>query len=345
MKKNILLFLIAVLVLTGCSRKATNEEIELLEPVNALVDFTYVTRTDMSEISLYEGRVIPNTDEFSFEYSGFIKEIFVEPGERVYKGDILAGLKSSHYDEIQRLKEEIDDLSEENEKTFKKLEDELELARLNGGDIEEKELLIRQQQEKAELELSLKQARLETLSKDDFGYIYIEAPYDSTVVATAQVAPGGFVSANTPVVALDNHKNPIITCDFLSEAKVEAAEDIYCKIRGKRYEFEYIPYSKLELQVMVANEIRPVSRFSLKCEASDEVYIGDFASVEMLKKSRPDVLVVPINAIYSDSSGKFVYEVVGDQRVKKNVTVGISDSVYTEIIDGIEEGACVYVKN
>lgn len=345
MKKIILVLLAAMLVMTACSNGSKNEEIELLEPVNAKVDTTYVTRTDMSDIRLFDGRVIPNTDELSFEYSGYLYGIFVQPGERVYKGDIIAGLKSFHYDEIESLKEEIEDLEEDNKKKFEKLNNDLEIARLNGGDIEEKEMELRHQEEMAELELALKKERLEKLSEDDFGYVYIEAPYDSTVVAVTTTNAGGFISAKTPIVALDNGKSPIITCEYVSEANISIVQEVFCTVRGKKYDLTYIPYSKTELKTMVTNEVTPVSRFSLTDENPDGMYVGDYASVEIIKSSKPNVLVVPLNAVYSDSSGKFVYEVVDDQRIRRDVTVGISDSVCVEIVDGIQEGACIYVKN
>ncbi len=345
MKKIIVLLLAAMLMLTACSNGSDAERVALLEPVNAKLDTTYVTRTDMSDIKIYEGRVIPNTDELYFENSGYLYGLFVEPGDRVYKGDIIAGLKSFHYDEIEALKEEIDTLEENNKKTFETLNNELEIARLNGGDIEEKELSLRQQEEMAELELTLKKERLETLSEDDFGYVYIEAPYDSTVVAVTTTSAGGFISAKTPIVALDNGKSPIITCEYVSESNISIVEEVYCRVRGNKYDLTYIPYSKTELKTMVTNEITPVSRFSLTDENPEGMYVGDYASVEIVKSSRPDVLVVPLNAVYSDSSGKFVYEVVDDQRIRRDVTVGISDSVCVEIVDGIEEGACIYVKN
>lgn len=344
MKKMMIIFLTAVMLMTACG-KAENEKIELLEPANAKMESTYVTRTDMSDRKLYDGKVLPNTDEFSFEYSGYLYDVFVYEGQKVSKGDVLAGLKSSHYDEVMELEEQIEDLRVNNEKKFEKLNNELELAKLSGGDIEEKELELRQQQELAELELSQKKERMELLSKDEFGYVYIEAPYDSTVVAVTNMPAGGFVSAGTPVVALDNGKSPIITCEFISEANIGATEAVYAMVRGNRYDLTYIPYSKIELKVMVTNEVTPVSKFVLTDGNGDGMYVGDYASVIVEKSNRPDVLAVPVNAVFSDATGKFVYEIIDNERVRRNVKTGISDSVYVEILEGVEEGACIYVKD
>lgn len=345
MRKIIAAVVASCLLMTGCGSSVQKEEIELLEPVNAKVDSTYVTRTDMKDMRLFDGRVIPNTDELSFEYNGFISDIFVAPGDRVYKGDIIAGLKSDHYDEIEELRDEIETLTKENAKESERLENELEIARLNGGDTEEKELEIRHKEELSTLELSLKKERLDILSENDFGYAYIEAPYDSTVVAVTTTMEGGFVSAGTPVVALDNGKSPIITCEFVSEANMSVIERAYCTVRGKEYDLTYIPYDKTDLKIMVTNEIVPVSRFSITDENYEGMYVGDYASVTILKSVKPNVLAVPVNAVYSDSAGKFVYEVADGQRIRRDVVTGISDSVYVEILEGIREGTCIYVKN
>lgn len=343
--KKIMGIILAMMVLLSACGKSENDKIELLEPANAKMESTYVTRVDMSDRKLYDGKVLPNTDEFSFEYSGYLYDVFVYPGQHVSKGDVLAGLKSSHYDEVTELEEQIEELTEKNEKNFEKLNNELELAKLSGGDVEEKEMEIRQQQELAELELSQKKERMEILSKDDFGYVYIEAPYDSTVVAVTNMPAGGFVSAGTAVVALDNGQSPIITCEFISEANIGVVEAVYAMVRGNRYDLKYIPYSKIELKVMVTNEVTPVSKFVLRDGNGDGMYVGDYASVVVEKSNHPNVLAVPVNAIYSDASGKFVYEIIDEQRVRRDVKTGISDSVYVEIVEGIEEGACIYVKN
>ena len=163
-------------------------------------------------------------------------------------------------------------------------------------------------------------------------------------MAVTNTRTGGFVAAGTPVLAIDGGGQLSLTCDFISENAINHAYSYYAEINGAEYELEYLPYSKDEMRVMSANGVPLVSRFNIKGSA-DGLNAGDFALIVYVSGMRGDVLVVPAGAVYSDTTGKFVYEIVDNKRIKRTVVTGITDSSYVEIVEGIEEGAVVYVKN
>ena len=185
----------------------------------------------------------------------------------------------------------------------------------------------------------------EELKKNDIGYICITAPYDSVVAATSSARANSYVSKGTALVALETGEDPLITCDYMTENTVSKFYSFYALVRGQRLELEYVPYTKNELKVIVNNGVTPVSKFKLKDLDDKEIYVGDYASVIVVKNYRSDVLAIPQNAVYSDASGDFVYEIKGDERIRRSVVLGLSDNANVEIVSGLEEGAQVYVKS
>lgn len=351
MFKKILILVLLTMCMCVCSAcgngaEEVQEDIPLLEPANAKVETTYVSKMDISQVEIHDGAVIPSFDEFSFDVNGYLYGVFVEPGDKVYKGDVLAGIVGHDHQAILDLEDEIKELEENNVKLFESYDLELELTRLNGGDVSEKTIETRQKKELAEFELQQKKDRLARLKENDIGYVSIVAPYDSVVVAVSSAGNNSYISKGTAIVALDNGKDPMITCNyFISESAYQKEYSCYAMVRGQRLELEYIPYTKNELKVIVNNGISPATKFEIKDLKDEEIYVGDYASVIEVKNFKADVLAIPQNAVYADATGQFVYEIKDGERIRRPVILGISDNANVEVVEGLEEGACIYVKS
>ncbi|MBO4505442.1 MAG: hypothetical protein J5728_03360 [Lachnospiraceae bacterium] len=339
----ILTAMLAASLLAGCSNAAAGRP-ELLEPVNASLESGLVERRDLSDITIYSAQLLPGFEELGFEYDGYLYGVYVGAGDRVGEGTVLAALVGPDFDAINSLEESIENSKASFEKKFEELELEIELERLAGRNTDELKLQLKHEREKAELTLGEKEARLERLKETDIGYNYITAPCDCTVMAVTKTGAGGYVAAGTPLVAIDYGDEMTLTCDYISEVTVNHAYDCYALIGGVRTDLEYIPYTKEEMKIMSASSIPLVSRFRLKGDTSGFA-AGDSAVVVFVSDMQSDVLVVPAGAVYTDSSGKYVYEIVDNARIKRPVVTGITDTAYVEIVEGIEEGALVYVKN
>ena len=351
MSRKILILFLLVMCLgcfTACDSKVETVEentIELLEPVNAKIETAYATKMDICQIELHDGAVVSSVEEFSFDENGYLYGVFVEPGEKVYEGDILAAIMGGNYQNILDLEDEIKDMKEKLTESLAEYDKELEITKLNGGDTAEKELEIKQKKELAEFELKIREKRLETLKADDIGYIYITAPYDSTVAAVSSARQNSYISKGTPVVALITDEDPIITCDYITENTYSNDYECYATVRGQRINLEYIPYTKNQLKVIVNNGIVPVSKFKITNIEDKVFYVGDYVSVVEVKSFKADVLAIPQKAIYSDATGDFVYEIKNGERIRRPVSLGLGDNANVEILSGLEEGACVYVKS
>ena len=335
--------MLAASLLAGCSSASAGRP-ELLEPVNASLESGLVERRDLSDITIYSAQLLPGFEELGFEYDGYLYGVYVGAGDRVGEGTVLAALVGPDFDAINSLEESIENSKASFEKKFEELELEIELERLAGRNTDELKLQLKHEREKAELTLGEKEARLEKLKETDIGYNYITAPCDCTVMAVTRTGAGGYVAAGTPLVAIDYGDEMTLTCDYISEVTVNHAYDCYALIGGVRTELEYIPYTKEEMKIMSASSVPLVSRFKLKGDTSGFA-AGDSAVVVFVSDMQSNVLVVPAGAVYTDSSGKYVYEIVDNARIKRTVVTGITDTAYVEIVEGIEEGALVYVKN
>ncbi|MCR5768008.1 MAG: hypothetical protein K6G45_05910 [Lachnospiraceae bacterium] len=341
------IFTAAIMVMTSCSgsNSGGTHTTTLMEAANAKLDSAIASKMDLSRTSVYDASIVPAFEELGFDIDGYIYGIYVSPGTEVEEGEVLASLVSKEYDELKSLKSEIKELKSSNEERFKKLDAEIELAKLAGEYTAERELEVKHEKEQAELKLQIKQERLEQLESEDIGFRYILAPADTTAIAALNARKGTFVRAGSSVVALETEGDVTITCAFIGENVIKGLYDYYALVDGQRVEIEYIPYTKKELKDLSTNGISPTSKFRIKGETNVSLKPGDYVTIITISDFKEGVIAIPSNAVYSDSNGQFVYVVENDQRIRKNVVTGVSDSTYTEIIEGLQEGEMVYVKN
>ena len=93
--------------------------------------------------------------------------------------------------------------------------------------------------------------------------------------------------------------------------------------------------------VLSGEEVR--SQFALK-DPHAALQAGQFAMVCIVTRKADQALLIPSNSLYSDSTGKYVYLIENGKRVRQNVKVGIATDWETQITEGLEEGAVIYVK-
>ena len=336
--------MLAAAFLTSCAKGDTGSNIELLEAANARLESSVAERRELSRTTVYTARVLPSFEELSFDIDGYIYGVYATPGTEVEEGEILATLVSKDYDELKSLRSEINNLISSDNERFKMREAEIELAKTAGEDVAEEELKLRHEKEKSELKIKIKKERLAILEAKDIGFSYIVAPCDCLAIAAISSRRGTFVKAGTSIVALETNDEPILTCEYMNEKNYNKLHDCYAIIDGERYELEYIPYTKDQLKsISASSNIEINSKFRIKSDTPFEA--GTSAAVITVSDYKENVLAIPSNAVYSDSTGKFVYVVENDVRTKRSISTGISDGTYTEVLEGLEEGALVYVKN
>lgn len=333
-----------ILILTGCGKNAEETAApRLLEPADAPVETAYAERRDVYQISTYESSVIPYLEELAFEKSGSLEKFCVAIGDTVEQGQTLAVLDDSALtDSYNALLEQLETMQENNAYSNRLSEIEIEVCRLSGQDTARLELKYRQAKELQELEEKHLRQKI-TDAENELGANQIKAPFDGTVAAVAEIGSGSSVSEGSAVLALAREDSCYMTCDYISEKTVQESSRIYAVIHGKEYEIEYQPYDSEELAALSLNGITPVSTFRLA--ADGQVSIGDYALICMVGNYREQVISVPVDAIYTESGQKYVYVVDGSSRIKTPVETGVYGTMYVEILDGLEEGACVYVRN
>lgn len=325
---------LALIGLAGCgAQDAVQHEIELLTPVEAVVDIETVMYRDLYTMTTRDAELAPYTEELSFEASGRISKLYVELGSEVKAGDLLAeqeeeGVVSDASSALNRYLSEKKTYMDTVKAAKKKLAS-------NPGKEEKEwqELILAQAEELwAMQEPQLWAAWEEARSK--VGKSQIFAPYDGVV--TACLSEGTTVSAGQPILALaDTNRLYVTVGSYLSPADYSNYEEIYAIVNGKETEVTYI------------EELMEEEGLNTYYSAVDYngARMGDFVLVCMKNNYHPQVLSIPSKAIYRDSSGSYVYFLEGDTRVRRDVVTGYSGTVYVEILEGLQEGDKVYVKN
>ncbi len=351
MKKKTVAFMSACLLLAGCSKAP-----ELLEPVGAVPNSAIVERGEVYNIEYFDSAVVEEIEEIKISSDGVIKSVDVSLGSEVKAGDVLLTLDGSAVsDTSSNIDEQIAQFQKEADFTNRLLEAEVELrtAQLKkakeGGNADEiskaQDSLMRKENElnTSKIEQAQQLANMEGQRiAGGFTGGTITAPCDGTIAYLNVGAIGGTIKANTMIVGIAKKDTLMLKGPLIMEEQRTNAHEFYALIGGKKYTVTYKPYSAARASFLLSGNYPLYSHFYI--EADENVKVGMYAALVRIWDYKEDVLRIPDNALYSDEEGYYVYVVKGDEKERRNVSVGVISDVAAEILDGLEEGEEVYVK-
>lgn len=346
-----------------CMAEGQSQEIpELLEPVGVKMDTAAAYIGDLSSISVYDGSIIPYVEELYFEKEGVVAEVHVILGQEVKAGDVLITLEHESQDErLESLTREIEVLQTNGayadalaEIDMRMLEVELRAlmtqSPVDKQAVELKKLDIEEFQLELELDVALREMELQRLQdelanlEEQMGQNELIAPFDGRIMYGLQLVKGSYVTAYNPVLYLADDTRLSIQSDYVSASITDECYAVFALIGANRYELTPIPLDTSEYITRVLAGETVMSDFSIN--APDDSYsVGQYAAVCIETQHIEDALLIPSNALYSDATGRYVYVIQDDERVRQNVRTGLATDWETQIVEGLEEGAIVYVKN
>ena len=363
-KRSFVFLLLAafVLQLVGCAHKQASDVPELLDPAGYMMDTAVVERGKIARKRYFMGKIVPDVQEVAFETGGKVDRLKVTFGDVVKKGDVLATLDLSDIEEqVEDLTAQIEYQKQTNELILQQLELEAKSSentlnelydagvpwsgrKMQSLDLEGKELKLEQTKENQALDLERAEAQLETL-KIKLESKELKAPCDGRIVyVDPQAEEGKEIADYETVYCVADETQLYAITDQISDTLLERADSMTCHINGKAYTLESDPYSREEILAMILSaDKKTKSRFRIT-DIDDTVQAGDTVMISIETGTREDALRIPVNALYTDEGGNYVYIVEEGRRTRRNIQVGTKTEIMIEVTEGLEEGETVYVQ-
>lgn len=325
--------LVLITALAACDRSEDNdngddEEVEAGTPVAA----AEVTPRDLSRTVQLSATVEARIEiDLAARAGGQVDTVFVEEGDAVEAGELLASLDMSEEEaELARARAAAEEAALEYERTAQLLE---------RGDVTEAEYeRTRAERRAADGEVLLWETRL------TFGRIV--APRDA-VVSERMIDPGEAVSNQDELFGLVDMQALVLRLG-VSELDVVHLES------GQRVPvtLDAIPGNEMEAEI---RRIFPTAErgsrlvtveVALPADAHEQgVRPGFLGRVRIPVDERPEALAVPSSAIGENGEERYVYVIEDEHLVRRTVEPGVDRGEWTEIVDGLSEGDIVLASN
>ena len=258
------------------------------------------------------------------EVSGKITGIFFNEGQRVEKGTLLIKV----YD---------DDLQAQLSKAQAnlKLTEDVEARQRQ---LLDREAISRQEYDVSYANLQAAQADV-ALLMSQISKTEIKAPFDGTI-GFRKVSPGEYITPGVDIASLVND----------DPAKIQfTVPEKYSRMLGVntviKYRLEGQPTERTAKVYAVAPTINEATRtLQLKALAPNPngtLIPGAFARIEVLMETQPSMVLIPAEAILSESAGQKAYLYKGGKVVPVMVETGSRTNNRVEIVRGIVPGDTV----
>ena len=364
MKRIIPLLLALLLAFSGCavtSSDPTATAPELKEPASVASGTTAAYIGPMYRLNVYMGSITPYAEGLSMEIDGKVSKYYAYPGKWVEEGEILLELNT------ENIQKQIDDMEAALAETktgyaysdrlvqleIQMLEVELRQLQeqqadqksidLKKNDIEQRKADLRQTQKLRQLDLDNMQKEIDAL-KEQLDKTVLRAPFAGRIIR-GDLFAGYSVTADVPFLYIADDTKLSLTCQFISDAMLESANQVFARIGSTDYEIQVQPLDQEEYYAMFAAGLDPVRHFDVvgPQDALETVEAGQYAAVCVITDYIEDALIVPAESVFTENEQAYVYVNENGTKTLRAVTVGESMRGMTQILDGLQEGEDVYV--
>jgi RND family efflux transporter MFP subunit len=315
------------IALPGCGGKS---DAELPHRGIPAVTVVHPVRREMARRVTMTGDVLGiRQAELTAKVPGFLDKIYVDRGDFVHEGQLLAILT---YPEQEAL--------------YKKAKANLELAELNYKRMQK----LAEQHVVAEQDLDNARTNFQA-AKDDldsqatlYSYRNINAPFDGYIIRR-NFDPGHLLTLNS------GDSSPLFIISDTSTARVFVyvpEEDIGVLRTGADVGVTTDAYPRKSFRgtvTRIAQGLDPATR-TMQTEVDianpeGELKPGMFARVNLQLYSHPDALTLPAGAVLRGENGSFVYTVSDGRAHRMPVQTGLQEGDTVEVTAGLGGGAQV----
>lgn len=300
--------------ITGCYFFPNEEPV--LEPptldVQEVVYSTYtVGRKDIESSIIQSGYVVSSkeTDCFFNKYSGQLKNIYVNPGDFVEEGQLIAEMNNGlieHQLNTQKLR--------------------VELAQLNYNN---------SQSAADKLQLEIEQSTLESY-QDQFDGGRVYAPVSGQVSYVKTLNPGDMVDPYDVLVKIIDPDKLCVRAKISGKGGFNIDDPVTVEINGDVFDGMVVRTPKEELEEGDGTSDTVYVEFV--GENPGFGYLGYIGNIKKVNAQSKNALVIPKYVIKTDGDRSYVQVLKDEEKIEVDITTGVSNAVEIEVLSGLSEG-------
>jgi len=314
----------------------------------ATVNTVLVTRGDIVKTVLVDGSlVMPNKAYLSFGATGTVEEVLVEEGNNVTKDQVLAKLDAPSLESSVEMAELQVEIAEEQVKAAR-AQYEIAKDNLDEGVLGQSEEVLEQQVDIARAswktaKLNLEIAKLSLESAElNLEKAEIVAPFDG-VVSDITITEGREISTATlatPAISL------VDTSEIEMRGFIDEIDIAIVKVgQAANITLDALPDEEVNGEVafisLVGTTLAGVVSYDTTITLENPVAglrDGMTATAEVIIERRDDVLFIPNRALHGTWENPWVLVLVDEQVEEREITLGLTNGIDTEVLSGLEEG-------
>lgn len=368
--------LCCLLPISGCKGQGKQEIPVLEEPVAANGAYRPVEQQLIGDLKVLYGTVVPVEYGCFYEQAVEVCDIRVKVGEYVKKGAVIATA------EVEQIKKQMERLQAERENLIQNRDLTAQIAQLqqeklaaeevpwqdvsgnlfSPGDVSENRVDWEAtgelwQERETELAVAGENASYDTLLceykiqriEQQIGQLQrlvadsaLYAPHDGYVVYVKNTAVTTSAGAFENLAVIADREELCLELDrTLEQYSYKDYEFKYLKYAGKNYPVTELSYGEKAEALALARGCYPKVRLRIPEEL--ELTSGEMCPVFYRQKDAEPVIAVGLDSLKGTQDAAYVY--VRDEngsKEKRSVRIGERDSLYAEVLEGLQEGEQVY---
>lgn len=322
---------------------------ELEEPVALNEAYRPVEYAAIGSVQVLMATAVPRDYCNYYSANVNISQIYVEPGDTVNAGDVLAVC------DVDEAKEQLQEcqaaLVHENE-TYEisaQISDTQIKMWENQAAQQDNNKQIATEQENQRYDKQLHEYRVQKINEQMALYQQLvddgtlKAVHSGLVTYTKKLTEGRSAAAYENIVIVSDTDDLVLDIKdtAINEYKYSDYDKKYVIVDGEKYDVTESQYTS---EVLVLSKIN--NRYPDVCVESREkpsLTAGQMYPVYFEKTKANQALVVGKDSIYKDGDTRYVYVKNNEGgREKRIITTGESDENYTQVTEGLKEGELVY---